>query len=437
MPEKALIKDLHQFEGKAVQLKGWACQFRSSGKISFLVLRDGTGYCQCVFAEGRSKKEAIARFSELSLEASAQVEGQVKKWRGGFEIEAESLQIIAQSQPPYPLGKKSHGPDFLLSRRHLWLRSKRQAAVMRIRSGLIRHIRGFFHKEGFLPVDAPLLTFSSCEGTSSLFSVDFFDHGPAYLSQSGQLHMEAAAAAYGKVYCFGPTFRAEKSSTRRHLLEFWMIEPEMAFQNLEEAMETAENFIEYAVQKTLESEKDSFKALERDTGPLEKIKAPFPRLSYGEAAEILQKESPGFQKGKDFGGGDETVISSRFERPVFVHRYPREIKAFYMKTDPKDKGLSLSFDLLATEGYGEIIGGGQREDSLEALEAKIKEHGLDQKRFEWYLDLRRFGSFPHSGFGLGLERLVCWVCGLSHVREAIPFPRLYGRAAFDEGKSPS
>ncbi len=433
MPKRVFIRDLNQFEGREARLKGWVYQLRSSGRISFLILRDGTGYCQCVFAEGRSQKEAIAAFSELSLETSVQVEGKVRPWRGGFELEAQSLQIIAKSQP-WPLGKKSHGPDFLLSRRHLWLRSKKQRAIMRIRNRLIQGIHSFFQKEGFLQIEPPLFAFSSCEGTSSLFKAGFFDQGPAYLSQSGQLHMEAAAAAYGNVYCFAPVFRAEKSSTRRHLLEFWMIEPEMAFQDLDGAMEAAERLVEHAVQGALESQKEDFEILERDTGPLEKARAPFPRLSYEEAAEILRKASPGFQEGKDLGAADETLISSRFEQPVFVHRYPKGVKAFYMKADPQRPELSLSFDLLAAEGYGEIIGGGQREDSLEALEQGIKAHGLEKARFEWYLDLRRYGSFPHSGFGLGLERLVCWVCGLGHVREAIPFPRLYGRRAFDEAR---
>lgn len=422
-----LIKDLAPLEGQEAALQGWVAQLRSSGKISFLVLRDGTGYCQCVFEEGRSDKEAMERLSSLGLEAALKVEGRVRCFRGAFELKAQSLQIISHSLS-YPIAKKSHGPDFLLSHRHLWLRSKRQRAIMRIRSALIHAIQSFFQKEGFLRIDSPLLTFSSCEGTSSLFEADFFDKGKAYLSQSGQLYMEAAAAALGKVYCFGPAFRAEKSSTRRHLLEFWLIEPEMAFSDLNDAIKIAESLTEHAVQAALSRESESFHVLGRDIRPLEKARAPFPRLSHSEAAKILKREgSLG-----DLGGKDETVISSQFEKPVFVHHYPKSVKAFYMKACLENPQTSLSFDLLAPEGFGEIIGGGQREDDLSALEAQLQAHGLEKARFEWYLDLRRYGSFPHSGFGLGLERLVSWVCGLSHVREAIPFPRLYGRSSFDE-----
>ena len=430
MRQKVFISDLKSFEGKEVSLEGWAYLLRSSGKISFLILRDGNGYCQCIFSDKFSEENSLSLFKELTIESSVQITGKVKKWKDSFEIEVKNCHLISKSLP-YPLGKKSHGVDFLMSKRHLWLRSKKQRAIMNIRNELIQQIHGFFQKESFLHIDAPLLTPNSCEGTSSLFSVDFFDQDQVYLSQSGQLYMEAAAAAYGKVYCFGPTFRAEKSSTRRHLLEFWMIEPEMAFYNYEEAMDLAAQFLEHVIQNTLEKRREDFKILERDLQFLEKIKSPFPQISYKEACKILKSKDKDFKSGKDLGGSDETILGSQFEKPIFVHHYPKNIKAFYMKEDPADQELSLSFDLLATEGYGEVIGGGQREDSLETLEAKIQEHQLEKKSFEWYLDLRRYGSFPHSGFGLGLERLVSWVCGLDHVRESIPFPRVYGRSFFE------
>lgn len=422
---KTQVRFLPQFEGKTVELKGWIYQFRSSGKISFIVLRDGSGSCQCVFLKDQCDKDTSTQLSNLTLETSVKITGKVKKWKEGMEIEGKTLKIIHQSLP-YPLGKKSHGPDFLLSHRHLWLRSKKQQALMNIRSRLIKNIHGFFQKEGFLHIDAPLITPISCEGTSSLFAVDFFG-SPAYLSQSGQLYMEAAAAAYGNVYCFGPTFRAEKSSTRRHLLEFWMIEPEMAFHDLSQAMETTENFLEYVVQNTLNSSQKELKEIQRDTHTLENVRVPFPRISYEEASKLLKD----FKEGEGFGAKEETFISSHFDKPVLIHRYPKAIKAFYMKEDPENKKLSLSFDLLATEGFGELVGGGQREDSLEKLENQMDSHQLSKENFQWYLDLRRYGSFPHSGFGLGLERLVSWVCGLDHVREAIPFPRLYGRSFFE------
>ena len=428
---KSFIGNLKNHEGKEVKLQGWTHTFRSSGKISFLVLRDGTGFCQCVFSENHSEKESFELFAELNLEASVEITGKVKKWKDTFELEGKTLKIISKSLSSYPLGKKSHGVDFLSSNRHLWLRSKRQKAIMNIRNTLIQNIHKFFQKEHFLQIDAPIFTPNSCEGTSALFEVNFFDEEKVFLSQSGQLYMEAAAAAYGKVYSFGPTFRAEKSSTRRHLLEFWMIEPEMAFHNYEEAMEVAENFLENVIQNTLDSHRKELKILERDLERLKKIKTPFPRLTYEDATSLLKKHNPSFESGKDLGGEDETFISSQFEKPVFIHRYPKNIKAFYMKKDPSDPESSLSFDLLATEGYGEIVGGGQREDSLEKLLQEIKIHKLKESDFDWYLDLRRFGSFPHSGFGLGLERLVCWICGLKHVREAIPFPRPYGRSFFE------
>lgn len=425
------IKDLFRFEGQEVSLRGWVYQFRSSGKISFLVLRDGTGECQCVLSDKMSEKESLKLFFEVNLESAVQVWGQVKQWKDGFEIKTRRLEILSSSEN-YPIAKKSHGVDFLLKHRHLWLRSKRQRAIIHIRNEIMKNIHSFFQKEDFIQLDAPVLMPTASEGTSSLFSVDFFGEDQVFLTQSGQLHMEAGAAAFGKVYCFGPTFRAEKSSTRRHLLEFWMIEPEMAFYTYQEAMELAENLVEYVVQNTIQSCKMQFQILERDTSDLGKIKAPFPRLSYKKASEILKQKNPDFSPGKDLGGKDEGLLSEDFEKPVFIHHYPKHIKAFYMKEDPEDSNLSLSFDLLATEGYGELIGGSQREDNEDILIEKIKAHGLEEKHFKWYLDLRRYGSFSHSGFGLGLERMVSWLCALDHVREAIPFPRLYGRSFFEK-----
>ena len=431
MKNKTFIKDLAQFEGKELGLKGWICQFRSSGKISFLVLRDGTGECQCVFSEQGSEKASLKLLPELSLESSVQIWGKVKKWKQGFELEAYKLKILSDSKN-YPIAKKSHGVDFLLKHRHLWIRSKRQRAILYIRNEITKNIHNFFQKEGFIQVDPPILMPTASEGTSSLFSVDFFEEEQVFLSQSGQLHMEAVSAALAKVYCFGPTFRAEKSSTRRHLLEFWMIEPEMAFCSYQEAMSLAERLIEYVVQNTIQNGKNHFEILERDIAGLEKIKAPFPKISYKEACKILKDKNPDFTPGKDLGGKDESLLSEDFDQPVFIHHYPKNIKSFYMKEDPEDSSLSLSFDLLATEAYGELIGGSQREDCLETLIQNMKSQGLEEKHLQWYLDLRRYGSFPHSGFGLGLERMTSWLCALDHVREAIPFPRLYGRSFFEK-----
>lgn len=431
MKKTLSIRNLGQFEGQKVNIRGWVYQFRSSGKISFLVLRDGTGECQCVLSQNESEKESFKVFSELSLESAVLITGTVKKWRETFEISVQSLKILSGSKN-YPIAKKSHGVDFLLKHRHLWLRSKKQKAILCIRNEIINNIHSFFQKENFIQVSAPILMPVASEGTSTLFPVNFFKEEQVFLSQSGQLHMEAAAAALSKVYCFGPTFRAEKSSTRRHLLEFWMIEPEMAFYSYEEAMMLAENLIEFVVQNTLKNCKIHFKILERNITSLEKIKVPFPRISYQEVCSILKKKNPDFIPGKELGGKEEGLLSENFENPVFIHRFPKNIKAFYMKEDPKDSRLSLSFDLLATESYGELIGGSQREDNIDILIKNIKSHGLNEDHFKWYLDLRRYGSFPHSGFGLGLERLVAWLCGLDHVREAIPFPRLYGRSFFEK-----
>lgn len=423
------IEDLKDHIGQKVELKGWVYNSRSSGKVKFLLMRDGTGIAQCIFFKGGCDEKSFEQFGELTQETSLKVVGTVKeepRSPGGFEIAAESFEIYGVSAE-YPISPKEHGVDFLMSHRHLWLRSKRQNAALRVRAEIISAIRDFFDGRGFTLTDAPIFTPSACEGTSTLFETQYFDD-TVFLSQSGQLYMEAAAAALGKVYCFGPTFRAEKSKTRRHLIEFWMVEPEVAFNDLYDNMELAEQFVEYIVQRTIKNRPKELEALERDTSKLEKIKGPFPRIHYKEAAEMIKKENPEFVIGDDFGAADETIVSSKYDKPIFVHHYPTAIKAFYMKEDPNDAASSLSCDLLATEGYGEIIGGGQREDNLDILTRKIDEHGLNQEDFRWYSDLRRYGSFPHSGFGLGIERTVTWICGLQHVRETSPFPRLYGRS---------
>jgi asparaginyl-tRNA synthetase len=422
------ISDLSKYVGQKVELRGWVYNSRSSGKVKFLVLRDGTGFCQCVYFKGGCDEAAFEQFEKLTQESTVKITGLVKaepRSPGGHELAAETLEILSIAQE-YPITPKEHGTDFLMSNRHLWLRSKRQHAIMRIRAEIIAAIRDFFDGRGFTLVDAPIFTPSACEGTSNLFETKYFEE-KAYLSQSGQLYGEAAAAAFGKTYCFGPTFRAERSKTRRHLIEFWMVEPEVAFNDLYDNMELAEQFVEYIVQRTITNKPEEFKAIERDIEKLRPVKGSFPRLHYSEAAALVKKENPEFVIGDDFGAPDETIISSQFDKPVFVHHYPQAIKAFYMKQDEKDPGSCFSCDLLATEGYGEVIGGGQREESLEVLQERIKQHGLREEDFAWYLDLRRYGSFPHSGFGLGLERAVAWICGLPHIRETAAFPRLYGR----------
>lgn len=425
---RVYISDLKDHVGQTVTLKGWVYNHRSSGKIKFLLLRDGTGICQCVYFRGECDEAAFNDFEKLSQESCVAVTGVVKaepRSPGGFEIGARALEVISGAVE-YPISPKEHGTDFLMNNRHLWLRSKRQHAVIRVRAEIVAAIRDFFDGRGFTLTDAPIFTPNACEGTSTLFQTQYFDE-KAYLSQSGQLYMEATAAAFGKVYCFGPTFRAEKSKTRRHLIEFWMVEPEVAFNDLYDNMELAEQFVEYVVQRVIKNRAEELTSLERNLDALKNVKAPFPRLHYSEAAAMIKKENSAFNIGDDFGGTDETIVSSKFDKPLFVHHYPSAVKAFYMKEDPKEPGFSMSCDLLATEGYGEIIGGGQREDNMDLLLKKIQEHKLDVKPFEWYLDLRKYGTFPHAGFGLGVERTVAWICGIQHVRETIPFPRLYGR----------
>ncbi len=423
------IKDLSEYVGQQITLKGWVYNKRASGKIKFVVLRDGTGYLQCVYFKGNVSPEVFELADKLGQESSIEVTGMIKDEKrapGGFEMDGTDLKIISESHD-YPITPKDHGIEFLMDNRHLWLRSSKQVAILRIRHRIIKAIRDFFDGKGFILMDAPILTPSAVEGTSTLFETEYFDLGKAYLTQSGQLYAEAGAMALGKVYTFGPTFRAEKSKTRRHLTEFWMVEPEVAFADLNDNMDLAEEFLEFIVQSVIKDMADELKILERNTELLKNVKRPLPRISYDEAVEILKKNGIDFQWGNDLGGTDETVISNQFDRPVMVHRYPSEVKAFYMKRDPQNEKLALAVDVLAPEGYGEIIGGSQREDNLDFLLERIKEHNLPIEAFEWYLDLRKYGSVPHSGFGLGLERTVSWICGLDHLREAIPFPRLIYR----------
>ncbi len=426
---KISIKDLSDHVGEEVVLDGWLYNKRSSGKIKFIVLRDGTGYLQCVYFKGNVSDEVFEIADKIGQESSITVTGKVKEEKrapGGYELDAADLKVISEAID-YPITPKDHGIEFLMDNRHLWLRSSKQVAILKIRHRIVKAIRDFFDERGFTLMDPPILTPAACEGTSTLFETEYFDLGKAYLTQSGQLYAEAGAMALGKVYTFGPTFRAEKSKTRRHLTEFWMVEPEVAFNDLNDNMDLAEDFLEYIVQTVLKDMDEELKILERDTTLLKNVKKPLPRISYDEAVEILKKNGIDFQYGNDLGGTDETVISNQFDRPVMVHRYPAEVKAFYMKRDPENSKLALAVDVLAPEGYGEIIGGSQREDDLNTLIERIKEHNLPMEAFEWYLDLRRFGSVPHSGFGLGLERTVGWVCGLEHLRETIPFPRMIYR----------
>jgi asparaginyl-tRNA synthetase len=426
---RVYIEDLSKHAGKEVVLRGWLYNKRSSGKIKFLVMRDGTGVVQGVVVKNNVSEEVFNTFDLLTQESSFSMKGTVRKEDrapGGYELDVADIQVISIAQE-YPITPKEHGVEFLMDRRHLWLRSSKQHAILRVRHQIIKAIREFFDNRGFILMDAPIFTPAACEGTSTLFETPYFDLGKAYLTQSGQLYGEAGAMALGKTYVFGPTFRAEKSKTRRHLTEFWMVEPEVAFNDLNDNMELAEEFLEYIVQSVLKNRMPELKMLERNTTFLEKVKKPLPRISYDEAVEILHKKGINFEWGNDFGGTDETVISEQFDRPVMVHRYPSAIKAFYMKRDPENPKVALAVDVLAPEGYGEIIGGSQREDDLDLLLERIKEHNLPQEAFEWYLDLRRYGSVPHAGFGLGVERTVSWICGLDHVRETIPFPRMIYR----------
>jgi asparaginyl-tRNA synthetase len=427
--KQVYIDKISEFEGQEVTLKGWLHNKRSSGKIQFLIIRDGTGYIQGVVVANAVSPEVFQQFDRVTQESAITVRGKVradKRAPSGFELDVTSYEIVSIAEE-FPITPKEHGVAFLMEKRHLWLRSPRQHAILRIRDEIIRAARAFYEKEGFILIDAPIFTPAACEGTTTLFETQYFDEGKAYLTQSGQLYSEAAAIAFGKVYCFGPTFRAEKSKTRRHLTEFWMIEPEVAYAELDDIMELAENFLSFIVQRVLNNKQTELKTLERDTSRLENIQPPFPRISYDDAAKLLQEKGLPFEYGNDFGGTDETVLSEHFDRPVMVHRYPAATKAFYMQPDPENPKLALCVDVLAPEGYGEIIGGSQRIHDYNLMLQRLKEHDLPQEAFEWYLDLRRYGSVPHSGFGMGIERVVSWICKLEHVRETIPFPRMLHR----------
>ena len=425
----AHIEDIARYEGQAVTLQGWLHNRRSSGKIHFLTVRDGSGFIQCVMSKQAVGEEAFKAADHLAQESAVVVTGTVRadaRAKGGYEIDVTSLEIGAESHD-YPITPKEHGVDYLMDRRHLWIRAPRQQAILRVRHEVINAVRDFFNSRGFILADTPIFTPAACEGTTTLFPVQYFDDETAYLTQSGQLYNEANAMALGRVYCFGPTFRAEKSKTRRHLTEFWMVEPEMAYANLDDVMQLAEDLVVSVIGRVLERRATELKVLERDTSKLEQVKSPFPRISYDEAAAMLKEKGLPFEWGGDFGAPDETALSEQFDRPICVHRYPSAVKAFYMKPDPERPELALCVDVLAPEGYGEIIGGGQRLDDYDLLLQRIKEHDLPQQAFEWYLDLRRFGSVPHGGFGMGIERVVSWICGLDHLREAIPYPRMLYR----------
>lgn len=423
-----VVSEVGNYEGQEVLIQGWLYNIRSSGKLRFLQIRDGSGIIQGVMLKGEVNPNVFRLSDSLTQESSIKVTGSIRADQRspiGYEIGIINLEVI-QVAEPYPISHKEHGTAFLMDHRHLWIRSSRQHMILQIRSEIIKACRDYFDERGYILVDAPIISPSSCEGTTTLFETNYFGE-KAYLTQSGQLYMEAAAMALGKVYCFGPTFRAEKSKTRRHLTEFWMIEPEVAYLDLIGAIDLAEDFVLYIVEKILEKRWKELQSLGRSLTSLEKIKKPLSRISYTEAIELLKQEGKNHIWGDDFGAEEETILANAFNRPVIVHRYPTSCKPFYMKQDPKNSLLSLCMDMLAPEGYGEIIGGGQREHNLETLKRNINMHGLDEKVFQWYLDLRRYGSVPHSGFGLGIERMVAWICGLSHVRETIPFPRLLQR----------
>ncbi len=420
----AYISDIAAYEAKEVTLKGWVYNKRSSGKLQFILLRDGTGTIQCVGFKGNFTPEKFDALDKLTQESSIEITGKVRKDTrapSGYELDIVSFKVV-QLAENYPITPKEHGTAFLMEHRHLWLRSSRQHAIIKIRHEIIRACRDYFDDQGFTLVDTPIFTPNACEGTTTLFETEYFDQ-KAYLTQSGQLYNEATAAAFGKVYCFGPTFRAEKSKTRRHLMEFWMIEPEVAYATLEDTMALAEGLICFMVERILTRRKSELETLERDISKLERIQKPFPRLSYDDAVLRLKQAGSEISWGGDFGGGDETILSDQFEAPVMVHRYPSNIKAFYMQPDPERPEVALCVDVLAPEGYGEIIGGGQRIHDQNLLLSRLREHNLPEEPFKWYLDLRRYGTVPHAGFGMGIERAVAWLCKLDHLRETIAFPR--------------
>jgi len=423
------IADFRGHVGEEVQVQGWLHNKRSSGKLQFLIVRDGSGYAQCVVAKAAVPAEAWTAAEGAGQESSLELTGRVKEDKrapGGYEVDVTGLRVL-QATHDYPITPKEHGTAFLMENRHLWLRSQRQHAIIRVRHAVVKATRDYLDDQGFTLVDTPIFTPAACEGTSTLFPVQYFDDNTAFLTQSGQLYNEANAMALGKVYAFGPTFRAEKSKTRRHLTEFWMVEPEMAYADLNDVIALAEGLLTSVVARVLEARKAELALLERDTAPLERVTAPFPRLRYDDAAKLLVEKGLPFQYGTDLGGTDETVLSEHFDKPVCVTHYPGSVKAFYMKPDPDAPDKALCVDVLAPEGYGEIIGGGQRLDDLDLLLERIKAHDLPQEAFEWYLDLRRYGTVPHGGFGMGIERCVAWICKLEHVRETIPYPRMLYR----------
>jgi asparaginyl-tRNA synthetase len=429
------IRDVSKHAGEEITIKGWLYNLRSSGKLIFPQIRDGSGIIQGVVFKKSVPEQVWNAFEKLTQESSLIVTGKVRadeRAPGGYELDVTGVEVF-QVAEAFPITPKEHGVEFLMDNRHLWLRSKRQHAILSLRAEVIRAVRDFFDSNGFLLMDTPIFTPAACEGTTNLFEVDYFEDAKAYLTQSGQLYNEATAAAFGKVYCFGPTFRAEKSKTRRHLTEFWMVEPEVAYAELDDTMKLAEDFITFIVHRVLENRQKELAELERDVSKLEAIQTPFPRLQYDDAVKMLQEghakgelENP-FEWGGDFGAPDETYLSSKYDRPVMVHRYPAAVKAFYMQPDPERPELAMCVDVLAPEGYGEVIGGGQRASDLDYLLKQIQAHGLPEDAFDWYLDLRKYGTFPHGGFGMGIERCVAWLCGIEHIRETIPFPRMLYR----------
>ncbi len=423
------IEDIGKHEGEEVTIKGWLHNRRSSGKIHFITVRDGSGFIQAVMSKAALGEELFKAADHLSQETSITVTGTAradKRAPSGYEIDVKTIEVVGPSHD-YPITPKEHGVDYLLDRRHLWIRTERQQAILRIRHEIINAVRDFFNNRGFILADTPIFTPAACEGTTTLFPAQYFEDQTAYLTQSGQLYNEANAMALGRVYCFGPTFRAEKSKTRRHLTEFWMVEPEVAYADLNDVMALAEDLVVSVVGRVLEKRRRELSIIERDISKLEAVQKPFPRISYDDAVKRLQAKGLPIQWGGDFGGPDETTLSEEYDRPVLVHRYPAAIKAFYMKPDPERPDLALGVDMLAPEGYGEIIGGGERLADLDLLLQRIKEHNLPQEAFEWYLDLRRYGTVPHGGFGMGIERVVSWICKLEHVRETIPYPRMLYR----------
>ena len=432
MPERITIADAARHVDETVEIPGWLYNLRKSGKIVFPILRDGTGLMQCVAVKNALPEELFEELKHLTQESSLIIRGKIRaeaRAPGGYEMDVEGAEILQKvsEADPYPITPKEHGTEFLMDHRHLWLRSQRQHAIIRVRHEIIKSVRDYFDNHGFTLVDTPIFTPAACEGTTTLFEVNYFDDDKAYLSQSGQLYSEATAMAFGKVYCFGPTFRAEKSKTRRHLTEFWMVEPEMAFADLEEIKRVAEEMVVYIVGRVLDARREELKVLERDVSKLEAVQSPFIRMSYDDAVKNLQDHGSEIQWGSDFGGADETILTQQFDRPMLVDRFPTVIKAFYMQPDPVRPEVALGVDVLAPEGYGEIIGGGQRIHDPELLLRRIEEHGLPKEAFNWYIDLRKYGTVPHGGFGMGIERAVAWICGLEHVRETIAFPRMLYR----------